>query len=94
MLEPADRDAVFVHEAIKKHKIEYQVLIEISCTRSPEELFAIRRAYQVRYKLSLEEDVACHTSGDIRKASYFRILIPSLHFDFAQDIIKNGHAHV
>ncbi|XP_021887431.1 annexin-like protein RJ4 [Carica papaya] len=67
MLEPADRDAVFVHEAIKKHKIEYQVLIEISCTRSPEELFAIRRAYQVRYKLSLEEDVACHTSGDIRK---------------------------
>ncbi|MDP1299210.1 hypothetical protein Q6301_27120, partial [Klebsiella quasipneumoniae] len=43
------------------------VLVEISCIRSPEELFAIRRAYQFRYKRSLEEDIAAHTSGDIRK---------------------------
>lgn len=67
MLEPADRDAVLCHVAIKKHKPDYHVLVEISCIRSPEELFAIRRAYQFRYKRSLEEDIAAHTSGDIRK---------------------------
>ncbi|XP_021911164.1 annexin-like protein RJ4 [Carica papaya] len=67
VLEPADRDAVLCHVAIRKHEPDYHVLVEISCIRSPEELIAIRRAYQIRYKCSLEEDVAAHTSGDIRK---------------------------
>ncbi|GLT88558.1 hypothetical protein SLE2022_065780 [Rubroshorea leprosula] len=68
ILDPADRDAVLAHVAIRKTKpADYHVVIEISCTRSPEELLAIRRAYQARYKCSLEEDVAAHTSGDDRK---------------------------
>ncbi|XP_031260979.1 annexin-like protein RJ4 [Pistacia vera] len=67
ILEPADRDAVLAHVAIKKLSPDYHVIIEIACVRSPEELLAVRRAYQARYKRSLEEDVAAHTTGDFRK---------------------------
>lgn len=67
ILEPADRDAVLANVAIKKACPDYHVIIEIACVHSPEELLAVRRAYQLRYKLSLEEDVAAHTTGDLRK---------------------------
>ncbi|XVF24411.1 hypothetical protein REPUB_Repub13aG0125600 [Reevesia pubescens] len=67
ILEPADRDAVLANVAIRKISPDHHVIIEISCTRSPEELLAVRRAYQARYKHSLEEDVAAHTKEDIRK---------------------------
>ncbi|KAJ0094543.1 hypothetical protein Patl1_17027 [Pistacia atlantica] len=73
IFEPADRDALLANEAIKKAVPDYHVIIEIACVGSPEELFAVRQAYQVRYKRSLEEDVAAHTTGDIRTAlSAFR----------------------
>ncbi|MBA0780501.1 hypothetical protein Gotri_004594, partial [Gossypium trilobum] len=68
ILDPADRDAVLANVAIKKLSPDHHVIVEISCTRSPEELLAVRRAYQARYKHSLEEDVAAHTKGDTRKA--------------------------
>ncbi|XVE52265.1 hypothetical protein DITRI_Ditri02bG0109200 [Diplodiscus trichospermus] len=67
ILDPADRDAVLANVAIRKSSPDHHVIIEISCTRSPEELLAARRAYQARYRHSLEEDVAAHTKGDIRK---------------------------
>ncbi|KAL5760307.1 hypothetical protein ACOSP7_018820 [Xanthoceras sorbifolium] len=68
ILGPADRDAVLANVAIRKLvSPDYHVIIEIACIRSPEELLAMRRAYQARYKRSLEEDVAAHTTGDIRK---------------------------
>ncbi|KAJ7949333.1 Annexin [Quillaja saponaria] len=65
ILEPADRDAVLAHVAIKSDNKD--VIVEISCIYSPEELLAVRRAYHNRYKRSLEEDVATHTTGDLRK---------------------------
>ncbi|GAB4827406.1 hypothetical protein Ancab_034291 [Ancistrocladus abbreviatus] len=65
MLDPLDRDAVLANVAIKKG--DYRVIVELSCIPSSEELLALRRAYQARYKHSLEEDVASHTTGDIRK---------------------------
>ncbi|XP_038717820.1 annexin-like protein RJ4 [Tripterygium wilfordii] len=67
MLDPADRDAVLANVAFKKGSPEYHVIIEIACVLSPKELFAVRKAYQIRYKNSLEEDLASHTTGDIRK---------------------------
>lgn len=68
ILDPEDREAVILHIAIKKTPIlDYRAIIEISCIYSPEELLPIKRAYQNRYKHSLEEDLAQHTSGDIRK---------------------------
>ncbi|KAK3425847.1 hypothetical protein EUGRSUZ_B00015 [Eucalyptus grandis] len=41
--------------------------MEIACTRSPQQLLMARQAYHARYKKSLEEDVAHHTTGDFRK---------------------------
>ncbi|GMY22666.1 annexin-like protein RJ4 isoform X1 [Fagus crenata] len=67
ILDPADRDAVLANVAIKKAESKFHVIIELSCITSPEELLAVRRAYQSRYKRSLEEDVAAHTTGDLRK---------------------------
>ncbi|MBA0749779.1 hypothetical protein Gogos_003672 [Gossypium gossypioides] len=67
ILDPADRDAVLANVAIKKLSPDHHVIVEISCTRSPEEHLAVRRAYQARFKHSLEEDVAAHTKGDTRK---------------------------
>ncbi|KAE9592731.1 putative annexin [Lupinus albus] len=64
--EPADRDAVLVHVALKSGK-NYHIIVEISSVLSPEELLAVRRAYLHRYKRSLEEDVASHTSGHLRQ---------------------------
>lgn len=66
-LDPADRDAVLANLAIKKPETDYNVIIEISSVRCPEELLAVRKAYQLRYRCSLEEDLAQHTTGDIRK---------------------------
>ncbi|XP_068662761.1 annexin-like protein RJ4 [Aristolochia californica] len=67
IFDPAERDAILAHHAVKKPVPDYRVIVEIACTRSPAELFAARQAYQLRYKHSLEEDVAAHSSGDIRK---------------------------
>nr|KAJ0227156.1 hypothetical protein LSAT_V11C100044940 [Lactuca sativa] len=68
-LDPADRNAVLASVALRKEHRDYRVIIELSCTLSPEELFDVKRAYQCRYKRSLEEDIASHTSDDLRKAS-------------------------
>lgn len=70
ILEPADRDAVLANVAIKSGK-NYNVIVEISTILSPEELFNVRRAYIKRYKHSLEEDVAAHTSGHLRQVLVF-----------------------
>ncbi|KAI3697680.1 hypothetical protein L6452_30776 [Arctium lappa] len=66
-LDPADRDAVLANVALRKENRDHRVIIELSCTLSPEELFSVKRAYQCRYKRSLEEDIASHTSSDLRK---------------------------
>ncbi|XP_010670505.3 annexin-like protein RJ4 [Beta vulgaris subsp. vulgaris] len=65
MLDPFDREAVLAYEALKK--ADYQAVIELSCISSAEELLAVKRAYQIQYKHSLEEDVASHFSGDMCK---------------------------
>ncbi|KAE9617195.1 putative annexin [Lupinus albus] len=66
ILEPADRDAVLANVALKSGR-NYYAIVEISSVLSPEELLAVRRAYLDRYKRSLEEDIASHTSGHLRQ---------------------------
>ncbi|XP_019451862.1 PREDICTED: annexin-like protein RJ4 [Lupinus angustifolius] len=70
MLEPADRDAVLAHVAINQGRKHYHVLVEIVSVLSPEEVLNVRCAYHDRYKRSLEEDVAAHTTGDLRQVRY------------------------
>ncbi|KAL3514125.1 hypothetical protein ACH5RR_026842 [Cinchona calisaya] len=66
-LESCERDAVLTYEATKKWTKSNQVLVEIACTRPPKELILAREAYHARYKKSLEEDVAYHTTEEFRK---------------------------
>ncbi|XP_039156505.1 annexin D2 isoform X2 [Eucalyptus grandis] len=66
-LDPAERDAFLSNEATKRLTSSNWVLMEIACTRSSMELFMVRQAYHARYKKSLEEDIAYHTTGDFRK---------------------------
>lgn len=65
MLDPLDREAVMANVALKNS--DYQTIIELSCLPSADELLGLKRAYQARYKHSLEEDVASHFSGDMQK---------------------------
>ncbi|OIV95965.1 hypothetical protein TanjilG_27069 [Lupinus angustifolius] len=66
-MDPSERDAVFAHEALNKSKPDYKVLIEIACTRTSQEILAIKGSYQFLYKHSLDEDLASKTNSDIRK---------------------------
>lgn len=67
-MDPEDRDGVLANVAITKINKEYAVIIEIACVLSAEQLLGVRRAYQFRYKRSLEEDVAANTTANMRKA--------------------------
>lgn len=67
LLEPAERDAFLGNEATKKWTSSNQVLMEIACTRSSNQLLQAKQAYHALFKKSLEEDVAHHTTGDYRK---------------------------
>lgn len=64
---PAARDAFLANEATKMLTANKLVIMEIACTRSSNDLFLVRQAYHARYKKSLEEDIAHHTTGDFRK---------------------------
>nr|GEV08635.1 annexin D1 [Tanacetum cinerariifolium] len=66
-LDPSERDASLAKEAINKGNKYSQVLVEIACTRSSNDLLLARKAYHARYQKSLEEEVAYHTTGDFRK---------------------------
>ncbi|KAH7520600.1 hypothetical protein FEM48_Zijuj08G0162300 [Ziziphus jujuba var. spinosa] len=66
-LDPPERDAFMAKEATKLFTKNTWVLAEIVTTRSTAQLFQVRQAYHARYQKSLEEDVAHHTSGDLRK---------------------------
>jgi len=66
-LDPTERDAYLANESTKMFTKNIWVLVEIACTRPSLEFFKTKQAYHVRYKTSLEEDVAYHTSGNIRK---------------------------
>ncbi|KAK1277667.1 Annexin D4 [Acorus gramineus] len=62
---PWERDARMAHHVISKgHPLN--ILVEIACTRSSEDLLGARKAYQSLFASSLEEDVAFHLQGDPR----------------------------
>ncbi|KAJ0480095.1 putative Annexin superfamily [Helianthus annuus] len=69
-LEPAERDMYLVNQATKKLTASNWVIIEATCTRSSHHLLSARQAYHAKYKKSMEEDVAHHTSGDFRKIGF------------------------
>ncbi|XP_074292430.1 annexin D8 [Silene latifolia] len=67
VLDPVERDAILAHDALKKAIPDYQVLLEVVCTKTPEDLLGVKRVYHKLYKHALEEDVASHSTGKLRK---------------------------
>jgi len=58
-MDPAERDANLVHEAVKKKDESYvSVLVEVSCASTPDHLMAVRKIYRKLFSCSVEEDVA------------------------------------
>ncbi|XP_057513879.1 annexin-like protein RJ4 [Actinidia eriantha] len=94
MLDPADRDAVLANVAINQSTNDYRVIIELSCINSPEELLAVKRAYHARYKQSLEEDLAAHTSGDLRKLLVALVGIHRYDGDEIEASLANSEANI
>ncbi|CAN0863488.1 Annexin-like protein RJ4 [Linum grandiflorum] len=104
MLDPEDRDAVLANVAMRK-SLDYHVIVELSSIHSAEELLAVRKAYQARYKRSLEEDLAAHTFGDSRKllvglvtayryeGTEINALMAKKEADILQDALKDNAAN-
>ncbi|XP_042514283.1 annexin D1-like [Macadamia integrifolia] len=98
-LDPAERDTILANEATKRWTSSNQVIMEIACTRSSRELFLVRQAYHARFKRSLEEDVAHHTSGDFRKllvplVSSYRYEGPEVNMTLAKHEAKILHEKI
>ncbi|CAA0808945.1 Annexin D4 [Striga hermonthica] len=62
-MHPWERDARMLKEWLNKGPQYNNVLIEIACTRSSDQLLGARRAYHSLFNHSIEEDVAFHVHG-------------------------------
>lgn len=68
-MHPWERDARLMKEALTEGPDSYNVLIEVACTRSSEELLGARRAYHSLFEHSIEEDIASQVHGPDCKVS-------------------------
>ncbi|XP_048135228.1 annexin D4 isoform X1 [Rhodamnia argentea] len=66
-MHPWERDARLMKESLTEGPDSYNVLIEVACTRSSEELLGARRAYHSLFDHSIEEEVASHVHDPERK---------------------------
>lgn len=67
MLSPAVYDARYLHKAVCGLGTKEKVLIDVICTRSNEQLNAIKVAYEGEYGRSLDRAVKWDTSGDFER---------------------------
>ncbi|XP_070565349.1 annexin A13-like [Ptychodera flava] len=68
LLEPsAEYDSWLINECISGPGTDEDVLLEILCFRTKEELAELRRVYQQKYGRTLEEDIKGDTTGDFEK---------------------------
>ncbi|XP_062586906.1 annexin A4-like [Saccostrea cucullata] len=67
MVPPAEYDADELKRAMKGIGTDEDRLIEILCSRTNDELRAINRAYESKYKTVLEKDIKSETSGDFKR---------------------------
>ncbi|XP_022747628.1 annexin D4-like isoform X2 [Durio zibethinus] len=67
LLHPWERDARLIEKAMKKGQKHYDVIVEIACTRSSNELLGARKAYHSLFHHSVEEHLATHVKGCERK---------------------------
>lgn len=92
-MHPWERDARLMRDAVIDGAKSYNVVVEIACTRSSEELLGARRAYHSIFDRSIEEDVAYNTDGVERKllvalVSAYRYEGKKVHEDVAKSEAK------
>lgn len=56
-MHPWERDARWIHHVLHKAH-PFNIIVEIACTRSSDELLGARKAYHALFHHSIEEDVA------------------------------------
>lgn len=66
-MHPWERDARLLKESLSKGPSQYNILIEVTCTRSADELLGARKAYHSLFHRSIEEDVGFHVHGPDHK---------------------------
>jgi len=74
--DPAERDPRLVNKILNKEKKKkslenLKVIVEISCTTSPNHLIAVRKAYCSLFDSSLEEHIASSLPFPLAKVSPF-----------------------
>ncbi|TYI83595.1 hypothetical protein E1A91_D05G303600v1 [Gossypium mustelinum] len=66
LLHPWERDARLIEKAIRKGPKHYNVIVEVACTRSSDQLLGARKAYHSLFHHSIEEHLT-HIKGRERK---------------------------
>ncbi|CAN1344578.1 Annexin-like protein RJ4 [Linum perenne] len=92
MLDPEDRDAVLANVAMRK-SLDYHVIVELSSIYSAEELLTVRKAYQARYKKSLEEDLAAHSFAYRYEGTEINAILAKKEADILHEALKNNAAN-
>ncbi|KAH0731476.1 hypothetical protein KY290_002482 [Solanum tuberosum] len=92
-MHPWERDARLFKEALLLQVPKHDVLIEIACTRSSEDLLGARKAYHSLFEHSIEEDIAFHIRSPERKllvalVSSYRYEGPRVSDDLAKSEAK------
>ncbi|KAH1064405.1 hypothetical protein J1N35_029392 [Gossypium stocksii] len=99
---PWERDARLIEKAIKKGPKHYNVIVEMACTRSSDQLLGARKAYHSLFHHSIEEHLVTHIKGPERKllvalVSAYRYEGPGVNEDVAKseaqilyEAINNG----
>ncbi|XP_064383973.1 annexin A4-like [Halichondria panicea] len=64
---PSEYDAFVVREAIKGVGTDEHALVEILCTRTNEQILAVKEQYKKDYGRDLERDVVSDTSGNFKR---------------------------
>ncbi|XP_062088102.1 annexin D4-like [Humulus lupulus] len=67
MMHPWERDARLLKKAINDGPQSYNVLVEIACTRSSDQLLGARKAYHSLFDSSIEEDTSSQVKSNERK---------------------------
>ncbi|ONK68880.1 uncharacterized protein A4U43_C05F17010 [Asparagus officinalis] len=94
-MHPWEKDARWAHYVLHKDH-SFTILVEISCTRSAEELLGARKAYHSLFHHSLEEDVAYHVKEsnakgvpvDVNHGFSVDFVWKSISFDRVQGAMK------
>jgi hypothetical protein len=66
MMSNADLDATLVHKAIKGIGTNEQLLIEVLCTRSGDDMKAMKESYERLFEHAMLKDVKDDTSGEFK----------------------------